>query len=261
MKRPEALFRRPLFLVHAVAPGALPLDETVDEMAERVGRVVREALETCHGQAAAIVSHADPIKAFWNKHLGRAAWRFHFLELPKGGFIELEYEGDELAKITPHGPILGATAPGGRRPVLTGAQLAIVAAVFVVVALVVVVLLLRRRRPGLQIAALPRAEAERYRHDFDAIQAQAGNRATQSAARARGLVEEVLRRMGFPDRVDSAQKARDVAGYDRAVARLLTDADAEIRAAGTDRARLTRVVNLYRQALDGLLGVEELSDG
>jgi hypothetical protein len=144
---------------------------------------------------------------------------------------------------------------------LTGTQLVIFAAVLLVVATLVVVLVLRRRQPGLQIAALPRDDAERYRRDFDAIQAQPDDRAGQSAARARGLVEEVLRRMGFPDRVDSAQKARDVAGYDRAVARLLTDADSEIRAAGTDRARLARVVSLYRQALDGLLGVEELSDG
>ena len=111
VKRPEALFRRPLFIVHAVAPGALPLDETVAEMAERVGRVVDEAVEACEGKAAAIISHADPIKAFWNQALGRAAWRFHFLELPKGGFIELEYAGDDLAMITPHGPILdSATA-------------------------------------------------------------------------------------------------------------------------------------------------------
>ncbi|MDP9326097.1 MAG: histidine phosphatase family protein [Candidatus Dormibacteraeota bacterium] len=110
VKRPEALFRRPLFLVHAVAPGALPFDEKVAQMAERVGRVVREALETCRGQAAAIVSHADPIKALWNQELGRADWRFHFLDLPKGGFIELQYEGDELARIIPHGPVLDAEA-------------------------------------------------------------------------------------------------------------------------------------------------------
>ncbi|MFY9616102.1 MAG: hypothetical protein WAT58_11955, partial [Candidatus Dormiibacterota bacterium] len=62
-------------------------------------------------------------------------------------------------------------------------------------------------------------------------------------------------------RVDSAQKARDVASYDRAVARQLAEADAEIRAAGADAARLSHVVGLYRQALDALLPRAELEDG
>jgi broad specificity phosphatase PhoE len=111
VRRPEALYRRPLFLVHAVAPGALPFDEPVSEMAERVGRVVSEARRECEGRAAVIVSHADPIKAFWNQQLSRAPWRFHFLELPKGGFLELEYHDEALVRLTPHGPILMADHP------------------------------------------------------------------------------------------------------------------------------------------------------
>jgi broad specificity phosphatase PhoE len=102
----QAVYRRPLLFFHAVVPGFLAMDETVPTMADRVGRVCDEALKACRGEAAAIVSHADPIKAFWNQHLGRAHWRFHFLELPKGGFVELTYRGDELARITPHGAIL-----------------------------------------------------------------------------------------------------------------------------------------------------------
>jgi len=49
--------------------------------------------------------HADPIKAFWNVHLGRPDWRFHFLDLPKGGFLELLYDGDVLSSVTPHRPL------------------------------------------------------------------------------------------------------------------------------------------------------------
>lgn len=106
--RTQAILRRPLMPIHMLSPGLLARDETVAEMADRVGRVCREALETCRGEAAAIISHSDPVKAFWNQHLGRAAWRFHFLELPKGGFIELEYHGEELAQVTPHGAVLDA---------------------------------------------------------------------------------------------------------------------------------------------------------
>jgi uncharacterized protein (TIGR03382 family) len=143
----------------------------------------------------------------------------------------------------------------------SGLVLLVGAAAVLVVVVLLLVLLLRRRRPRLQVAPLAAADAERYRREFAAIEAQLGDRPQPAAARARGVVEEVLRRMGFPDRVDSAQKARDVASYDRALAPLLAEADAEIRAAGVDAVRLGHVVGLYRQALDGLLPRAELEDG
>jgi broad specificity phosphatase PhoE len=111
IKRWQVPVRRPLFFLHTARPGLLPSDESVPEMAARVDRVCQEALAACTGEAAVLVSHADPIKAFWNRHLGQADWRFHFLDLPKGGFLELEYQGAELRMITPHQPILHV-APG-----------------------------------------------------------------------------------------------------------------------------------------------------
>lgn len=102
VKRWQVPFRRPLFFVHALSPGTLSFDESVPAMAERLDRVCREALRACTGDAAMLVSHADPIKAFWNRFLGRADPRFHMLKLDKGAFLELEYKGDTLASITPH---------------------------------------------------------------------------------------------------------------------------------------------------------------
>ena len=67
--------------------------------------VCLEAVAACRGQAAVLVSHADPIKAVWNVYLGRADWRFHFLELAKGGFLELVYDDDRLVTVHAHGPI------------------------------------------------------------------------------------------------------------------------------------------------------------
>lgn len=101
----RAMIVRPLLWVHLVRPGALNFDESVAGLAGRVDRVCREALDACRGQAAALVSHADPVKAFWNRFLGRPDWRFHFLDLPKGGFLELVYEDDALVAIHPHAPI------------------------------------------------------------------------------------------------------------------------------------------------------------
>jgi broad specificity phosphatase PhoE len=111
VKRWQVPFRRPLFLVHAVSPGALACDEPVEAMAERVDRVCREALLATSGEAAVLVGHADPIKAFWNRFLGRDGWRFHFLDLDKGGFLELEYDGDRLTGITPHAAVLAEAPP------------------------------------------------------------------------------------------------------------------------------------------------------
>ena len=78
-------------------------------MARRVGRVCEEARAACRGQAALLVSHADPIKAFWNRYLGRADWRLHGLHLPKGAFLELTYEAEDLVDIRQHGPRLPPT--------------------------------------------------------------------------------------------------------------------------------------------------------
>ncbi|HEV1996908.1 MAG TPA: histidine phosphatase family protein [Candidatus Dormibacteraeota bacterium] len=98
----RAVLVKPLVWVHLVRPGLLGNDEPVPALAGRVDSICREALISCRGQAAALVSHADPIKAFWNVYLGRADWRFHALKLPKGGFLELVYDGDELVAVHPH---------------------------------------------------------------------------------------------------------------------------------------------------------------
>jgi len=68
--------------------------------------VCREGVQTAAGGAAVMVGHADPIKAFWNRFLGQADWRFHLLELDKGGFLELTYDGLELTAITAHSAVL-----------------------------------------------------------------------------------------------------------------------------------------------------------
>ena len=114
VKQGLAPLKRPLFWVHMVRPGRLSFDETVADLTERVEVVVREALAANRGQAAALVSHADPIKAFWNVYLEHPDWRFHFLELAKGGFLELVYEGDDLVAIHPHKPIVAGANPAGQ---------------------------------------------------------------------------------------------------------------------------------------------------
>lgn len=100
--RTQAVYRRPLFLVHLVAPGLLPGDEEVSAMAGRVGRVVDEAAAAVPGEAALVVSHADPIKAFWNGFLGRRDRRFHMLRVGKGSCLELVVEDGRVTSATYH---------------------------------------------------------------------------------------------------------------------------------------------------------------
>jgi hypothetical protein len=128
-------------------------------------------------------------------------------------------------------------------------------AVGLIVLAIAVVVLRSLRRPGITLRELSESDIERYQATFATIEGEVETRPQQAAARARGLVEEVLRRLGFPDRVDSAQKARDVARYDRACSALLREADAAIREPGASPEAMRQVVGRYREALNLLLSL------
>jgi hypothetical protein len=59
--------------------------------------------------------------------------------------------------------------------------------------------------------------------------------------------------MGFPDRIDSQQRIRDLAGYDREAAAALDAADKELRGSTNDTERLRRIVQQYRKVVNRLL--------
>jgi hypothetical protein len=125
-----------------------------------------------------------------------------------------------------------------------------------VVLLALVVLLFigsRRRRPKLALHKLDAAEGQRYADEFAALEQEFVEKPEQAAARARGVCEEVMRRMGFPDRIDSQQRIRDLAGYDREAATALAAADKELRGSTDDTERLRRIVQEYRKVLNRLL--------
>jgi len=129
---------------------------------------------------------------------------------------------------------------------------AVAALALVVGAVVIFVRFVRRRRPALELRKLDAAAARRYVETFADVERDFEARPEVAAAQARGIVEEVLRRMGFPDRVDAAQKARDLAAHDRAAAAALEDADRALRE-DADRETLRRVLTSYREVLDHLL--------
>ena len=130
----------------------------------------------------------------------------------------------------------------------------LIAAAVVVVALVVLLVLAsRRRRPKLDLHKLDAGESQRYADEFAALEQDFVQQPEQSAARARGVCEEVMRRMGFPDRIESQQRVRDLAGYDREAAAALEAADKELHGSTDNTERLRRIVQQYRKVLNRLL--------
>jgi len=128
--------------------------------------------------------------------------------------------------------------------------LAAVVALALLVAAVVV--LLRRRTPALDLRKLDAAEALRYLEAFTTAERDFESRPQVATAQARGIVEEVMRRMGFPDRLDAAQKAIDLAAHDRAAAAALASADGALRE-GDGRESLRRALMGYREVLNRML--------
>lgn len=89
-------WRRPLWLIHMAWPGLLPNDENVGAMAARVRRPVEASLRERPGESAILVSHGDPIQAFWLATEGRRPYALHRLQCAKGGRLQLDYEGTRL---------------------------------------------------------------------------------------------------------------------------------------------------------------------
>ena len=105
-------YRRPLWLIHMIWPGLLPIDESVAQMAARIDRPLTRLLDEFPGQGGICVSHGDPIQAFWVRAEHRAPYALHRLQCAKGGLLELTYEDRALVSLTYRSPReLGAPAP------------------------------------------------------------------------------------------------------------------------------------------------------
>lgn len=88
--------RRPLWFVHKARRGLLPGDETIETMGRRVLAVARHVATERPGQAAALVSHADPLNAAWILLDGRPQneREMHRKGLGKAGMLQLDMDGD-----------------------------------------------------------------------------------------------------------------------------------------------------------------------
>lgn len=88
--------RRPLWFVHKARRGLLPGDESIETMGERVLGVARRVVQASPGEAAVLVSHADPLIATWILLDGRPQneREMHRKVIDKSGALQVDFEGD-----------------------------------------------------------------------------------------------------------------------------------------------------------------------
>lgn len=119
VKRWQIPVRRPLWWVHLLAPGALPGDEGVQAMARRMRGVLDEV--AADGRKTVLVSHGDPIQAFWITVERRNPYALHLLSCKKGGMLAIRGYPEEPA-VTYLSPsaLRAATSTGGPSPASSG---------------------------------------------------------------------------------------------------------------------------------------------
>jgi hypothetical protein len=139
-------------------------------------------------------------------------------------------------------------------------DLAVVAVVVVVLIVLLGLALQRRRGPKLDVRKLDPVEGRRYVDEFAAIERDFVDHPDRAGARAKGILEEVMRRMGFPDRFDGRQRIRDLARYDRDAAASLAAAEKDLLGGAGDAERLRRVLQSYRDVLHRLLELPRAAD-
>jgi hypothetical protein len=92
---------------------------------------------------------------------------------------------------------------------------AIVVVVVIVLAVVYLVMSRRGQRVGFEPTALPVEELEGRQDRIDEIERMFVNQPREAVAAARLLVDEMLVRMGYPVRLTSAERSRDLAHFNR----------------------------------------------
>ena len=131
---------------------------------------------------------------------------------------------------------------------------AIAVAAVVVVVVLLAVMARRGRGSRLELRELEPAAAQRYIEEFASIEREFVDHPDQAAARARGIAEEVMRRRGFPDRIEPKQRISDLGSHDRDAGRALEAANTHLAGAGNDTERLRQAVQHYRQVVYRLTG-------
>src|ERR1700730_14003546 len=139
--------------------------------------------------------------------------------------------------------------------------LIVVIVAIVIIVLVVIGLMVGRggRRAGFEPHALPPEELEDREQRIDEIERMFVNQPRDAVAAARLLVDEMLTRMGYPVRLTSNERARDLAHFNRAHADRIRTAGAIRDDANTEEMR--RALKGYLDTARDILGEARARSG
>jgi len=92
---------RPRWFVHKVRRGALPGDETIEQLGSRVLDVAQRLAREHPGEVSLCVSHADPLQAAWILIEGRPQTEREMARKTVGraGMLQLDFDGERIITV------------------------------------------------------------------------------------------------------------------------------------------------------------------
>ena len=91
--------RRPMWFVHKFRRGALPGDESIEQLGGRIRDVALQTARQHPGEVSLLVSHADPLQAAWVLFEGRPQTEREIYRKPvqRAGILELDLNGEVVS--------------------------------------------------------------------------------------------------------------------------------------------------------------------
>ena len=94
--------RRPRWIVHKMRRGMLEGDESIEQLGDRIRRVVLRLGRDYPGEVSLCVSHADPIQAAWVLLENRAQTERELYRKPmqRAGMLDITLDGEQVVSVT-----------------------------------------------------------------------------------------------------------------------------------------------------------------
>jgi probable phosphoglycerate mutase len=94
--------RRPKWIVHKMRRGMLEGDESIEQLGDRIRRVIFRLATDFPGEVSLCVSHADPIQAAWVllEHRPQTERELYRKSVQRAGLLDIELRDDGVESLT-----------------------------------------------------------------------------------------------------------------------------------------------------------------
>jgi broad specificity phosphatase PhoE len=94
--------RRPKWIVHKMRRGMLEGDESIEQLGDRIRRVIFRLATDFPGEVSMCVSHADPIQAAWVllEHRPQTERELYRKSVQRAGLLDIELRDDGVESLT-----------------------------------------------------------------------------------------------------------------------------------------------------------------